>query len=248
MSRQKLLTTQRGQTAWLRHIIPRDKIWRIVDGRDQVLGRVAGQIAKLLQGKHKVSYLDNMHCGDPVIVINARDIVLTGRKSRNKVYYHHTGYPGGLKKVPIRSVYEKRPEDVLRLAVRSMLPRNKLRALMLDDLKIFMGPDHHYESLKPVPVAPAHCGSRIGHGGPPTMEELEKWWGDSVMYEDEGSLQEIYNEVKNECGGKRVGLAQLLEMDSGEDRKQDEIEAHRKYVAAAEMQLQSDPVLIPNIL
>lgn len=251
MSGQKLLTTQKGQSAWLRHHNERDRIWRIIDAKDQVLGRVAGQIAKLLQGKHKPTYLDNMNCGDPVIVINARHVVLTGRKRYNKAYYHHSGYPGGLKKVPIRLVQEKRPEDVIRLAVKNMLPSNKLRAHWLRDLRIFMDEEHEHVPQKPVPVAPAHCGSRIGEGGPPTMEELEKWWNDTLIYEDEQTVRALVDEVRQELQGasksSKTGLAVALALEDESQASTAELEAQRVYVAAAEESLRKDPIVVPSL-
>lgn len=166
----------RGRTAWLRHHNARDKIWRLVDAKDQVLGRLASQIATVLIGKNKPTYLDNMDCGDPVVVINADKFTLTGRKWKNKHYKSFSGYPSGLKEVPVTHVLEKRPADAIYLAVKRMLPTNKLRRVRLDNLFIYMGEDHPHKAQRPALLPPCHLGSRLGTGGAPTEEELETWW------------------------------------------------------------------------
>ena len=166
----------RGKTAWLRHHNARDKIWRLVDAKDQVLGHLAVQISRVLIGKNKPTYLDNMDCGDPVIVINADEFKLTGRKATNKHYRKYSGYPGGLKEHPVTRVLDRRPADALYLAVKRMLPTNRLRKVRLNNLHIFIGDTHPHQAQKPAPMPPAHLGSRLGYGGPPTDEELEVWW------------------------------------------------------------------------
>ncbi|KAI0565840.1 large subunit ribosomal protein L13 isoform 2 [Gracilaria domingensis] len=241
---EKLLTTQRGSSAWLRHLVVRDRIWRLVDAQDQVLGRVAGQIARLLQGKHKPTYLDNINSGDPVVVINARHVVLTGRKSYNKLYIHHSGYPGGLKQVPIQDVMRKRPEHVIRAAVKNMLPRNKLRPVWMENLRIYMDDDHEHHAQNPVLVAPAHCGSRIGHGGPPTIQELETWWNDNIINESDQMLTKVVAEQQLNAP---QGLAQLLQYSDLDDASQQQVDARQRYIAAAEQALTQQPVIVPNL-
>ncbi|CAN8072945.1 unnamed protein product [Agarophyton chilense] len=240
---EKLLTTQRGATAWLRHLVVRDRIWRLVDARDQVLGRVAGQIALLLQGKHKPTYLDNINSGDPVIVINARHVVLTGRKSYNKLYIHHSGYPGGLKQVPIQDVMRKRPQHIIQAAVKNMLPKNKLRQVWMDNLRVYMDDVHDHAPQKPVLVAPAHCGSRLGHGGPPTMQQLEIWWNDNIIQESDQTMQKIFAELQPT---QPQGLAQLLQFSPDDDPSEAQIAARHSYINAAEQALSQDPVITPN--
>lgn len=252
MSGSKLLTRQRGHSAWLRHLIPRDRIWRLIDAKDQVLGRVAGQIALILQGKHKPTYLDNMFSGDPVIVINARHVSLTGRKHYNKLYIHHSGYPGGLKRVPIDQVRERRPDDIIRLAVKNMLPGNKLRAVMMNNLRIYQDDKHDHHSQNPVLVAPAHCCKRLGWGGPPTIEELHQWWLDNIHYECEDTLREIFEETRQELKPlittrcHTIGLANALEIDPASAPSQAELDASRAYITAANKALKEPPVIIPS--
>lgn len=247
----KLLTTQRGTTAWLRHQIVQDRMWRIIDAKDQVLGRLAVQIARILQGKHKPTYFDNMNCGDPIIVINARHFALTGRKRFNKIYTHHTGYPGGLKQIKIRDVMRRRPTDALRLAVKRMLPANKLRAVWLDDLRIFLDEEHDLTGVKPIPVPLAHCSKRIGMGGSPTSNELENWWTENLLDVPDDLLREVVDEVRNERSettrksAKAVGLAQALAFLDGSDPSPDEVSARSRYIAAAEDSLKRDAVIVP---
>lgn len=238
---------QRGSSAWLRHHVVRDKIWRIVDARGQVLGRLAVQIARVLQGKHKPIYMDNMDCGDPIVVINARSFALTGRKKWNKEYVHHTGYPGGLKRVPIGRLMETRPEDALRLAVKNMLPSNKLRDVWLSNLRIFLDEEHDHESQSPVPMPPAHAGEVLGTGGAPTHAELESWWLDHLSLVPDPILDEVIAEVRSEqaANHEHVGIAKVLDFDTGGDISVAEREASTAYVAAATAHAQENPVVLP---
>ncbi|CEG43540.1 ribosomal protein l13 [Plasmopara halstedii] len=119
-------------------------MWHVVDAKGQVLGRLASQLAPILRGKHKPTYAPNADCGDYVVVINAKDIVLTGNKWNNKLYRWHTGHPGGLKQRTAKELLERKPEQVLRKAVYGMLPRNRMRALQDKKLKIFMGETHDF--------------------------------------------------------------------------------------------------------
>lgn len=119
--------------------------WHLIDAKDQVLGRMATKIAVLLMGKHKPNYSRHMDMGDSVVVINAKDIVLTGRKTKQKVYRKHSGYPGGLKEVSFEKLNKEQPEKVVELAVRRMLADNRLRDKRMARLKVFAGDSHPYE-------------------------------------------------------------------------------------------------------
>ena len=124
--------------------------WFLVDAEGQVLGRLATEIAARLRGKHKPIYTPHVDTGDFIIVVNAGKVVLTGNKLKDKIYYHHTGYPGGIKSVSAGKLLQERPEEVLRKAVRGMLPKNTLGRAMLSKLKIYTGPDHPHSAQCPV--------------------------------------------------------------------------------------------------
>jgi large subunit ribosomal protein L13 len=126
-----------------------ERKWYIVDAKDQRLGRLATRIADTLRGKNKPEYTPNVDTGDFVIVVNADKIVVTGRKMEKKVYYRHTGYPGGLKQRTLAQMMEKKPEEVLRLAVKGMMPKNRLARAQLKKLKIYAGPEHKQMAQKP---------------------------------------------------------------------------------------------------
>jgi large subunit ribosomal protein L13 len=115
------------------------KNWYVVDAEGQVLGRLATRVARILIGKDKPTFTPNLECGDHVIVVNAEKIRLTGNKIEQKVYRHHSGYPGGLKETPLRVVLQRRPEEVVREAVLGMLPKNKLRARRAKKLRVYAG-------------------------------------------------------------------------------------------------------------
>ncbi len=123
-----------------------EKDWVVVDAAGQILGRFATQVAGLLMGKHKVTYSPHLDMGDYVIVVNATKIKVTGNKLEDKIYYRHTGYMGGLKEENLGTLLERRPERVFELAVRGMLPRNKLAKHLLRHLKVHAGPDHPHEA------------------------------------------------------------------------------------------------------
>ena len=123
--------------------------WHVIDATDQILGRLATRIARLLMGKHKPIFSPNMDTGDYVIVTNASKIRVTGNKTRQKIYYRHTGYPGGHKFVSYEDMMQKSPEKVIEMAVRRMLPKNKLARDMLKKLKVFRGPEHTHAAQKP---------------------------------------------------------------------------------------------------
>ena len=130
-----------------------EKKWFVVDAQDKVLGRLATGIATILMGKNKPWYTAFLDTGDFVVVVNAGKIRLTGRKRIQKTYYSHSGYPGGLKGISAAELLEKRPERVIRFAVRGMLPKNKLGKKMLTKLKIYAGEEHPHEAQKPEPLA-----------------------------------------------------------------------------------------------
>ena len=125
------------------------KKWYLVDARDKVLGRLATQIAMRLRGKHKPIFTPHADTGDFVIVVNADKVALTGRKWDNKIYYRHTGYIGGLKEISAKKLREKRPEDLLRFAVKGMLPKNSLGRRQLKKLKIYAGSEHPHDAQNP---------------------------------------------------------------------------------------------------
>lgn len=123
--------------------------WFVVDLEDVVLGRAATQIAKILRGKHKATYMPSVDAGDYVVVINADKARLTGNKMEQKQYYRHTGYPGGLRSANARQMQADKPEEMIVQAVKGMLPRNKLGRSMLKKLKIYRGADHPHAAQSP---------------------------------------------------------------------------------------------------
>ncbi|MDD9811044.1 MAG: 50S ribosomal protein L13 [Gammaproteobacteria bacterium] len=123
--------------------------WFVVDAENQVLGRLASHIAHRLRGKHKPEYTPHVDTGDYIVVVNAAKVAVTGDKADAKVYYHHTGYPGGIVSVSYREMLEKHPTRVLENAVRGMLPRNKLGRAMLSKLKIYPGAEHSHQAQQP---------------------------------------------------------------------------------------------------
>lgn len=123
--------------------------WYVVDAKDKVLGRLATQIAMRLRGKHKPIFTPHADTGDFVVVLNADKVTLTGKKWGKKIYYHHTGYVGGLKQITAEKLLEKRPEDILRFAVKGMLPKNSLGRRQMKKLKIYVGTDHPHEAQQP---------------------------------------------------------------------------------------------------
>ncbi|MEI7638623.1 MAG: 50S ribosomal protein L13 [Syntrophus sp. (in: bacteria)] len=125
------------------------KDWCVVDGQGKILGRLASEIASRLRGKHKPIYTPHLDTGDFVIVVNAEKILLTGNKLANKIYYRHSGYPGGLTETTAGKLLQEKPEDVLKIAVRGMLPKNTLGRAMLKKLKIYKGPEHPHDAQCP---------------------------------------------------------------------------------------------------
>jgi large subunit ribosomal protein L13 len=128
-----------------------EKKWLLIDASGLVVGRLASLVAMRLRGKHKASYTPHVDCGDNVIVVNADKVVLTGRKRDQKVYYHHTGYPGGIKERSAKSILEGRfPERIVEKAVERMLPRGPLARRQLGNLRVYKGNEHPHEAQQPV--------------------------------------------------------------------------------------------------
>jgi len=120
--------------------------WLVVDAADQILGRLAARIARFLRGKHKPTFSPHLEMGDYVIVVNAARVRVTGRKLRDKVYYRHSGYHGGLKSITLGELMATRPTRVIEMAVRGMLPHNRLGRKLLRNLKVYAGPEHPHEA------------------------------------------------------------------------------------------------------
>jgi large subunit ribosomal protein L13 len=127
----------------------RERNWLVVDASGKTLGRLATQIADALRGKRKPEYTPHVDVGDFVIVVNAEKVAVTGRKREEKLYRRHSGYPGGLRTRRLGDLLERRPEEVIRLAVRGMLPRNRLGRAQLRKLKIYAGPEHPHAAQQP---------------------------------------------------------------------------------------------------
>ena len=126
-----------------------DRQWYVVDADDKVLGRLATGIARVLRGKHKPVYTPHLDMGDHVIVINAKRVRVTGKKAEQKVYYRHTGYPGGIRSTPFSRMIKEHPDRVLKKAVWGMLPHNALGRKMLKKLKVYAGADHRHSAQQP---------------------------------------------------------------------------------------------------
>jgi large subunit ribosomal protein L13 len=129
-----------------------ERRWYLVDAEGQTLGRLATQIADTLRGKRKPQYTPHVDTGDFVVVVNAAKIAVTGTKLDDKLYYRHSGYPGGLRSRPLRDELERRPTEVIRKAVKGMLPRNRLARQQLTKLKVYAGPEHPHEAQAPKPL------------------------------------------------------------------------------------------------
>lgn len=123
--------------------------WYLINAENKVLGRISGQIAKILQGKHKPNYSPEKDMGDFVIVINCQKIELTGRKKEQKIYYRHSGWMGGIKETPFKEMLEKKPTEIIKLAVWGMLPKNKTRKKRISRLKIYPGSNHLHKGQNP---------------------------------------------------------------------------------------------------
>ncbi|OGT47195.1 MAG: 50S ribosomal protein L13 [Gammaproteobacteria bacterium RIFCSPHIGHO2_12_FULL_41_20] len=127
--------------------------WYVVDAASQVLGRLASQIAKRLRGKHKAEYTPNADTGDFIIVINASQVRVTGNKAKDKVYYSHTGYPGGIKEINFEKLLATYPERVIEKAVKGMLPKNPLGRAVFKKLKVYAGAEHPHAAQQPQPLS-----------------------------------------------------------------------------------------------
>jgi large subunit ribosomal protein L13 len=127
--------------------------WRVVDAAGQNLGRLASRVARALIGKDKPQFTPGVDVGDYVIVVNAEKVAVTGTKLDDKIYYRHSGYPGGLKKITLREQLARFPERVVESAVWGMLPRNRMRRQLIRKLKVYAGPDHPHAAQRPKPLA-----------------------------------------------------------------------------------------------
>ena len=130
-----------------------DRQWYVVDAKDQILGRLATQVAHRLHGKHKPEFAPHMDNGDFIVVVNCDKIKVTGAKMKNKMYYSHSGWVGGLKAVPLEKQLAEKPDEVLRHAVKGMLPHNRLGRAMLKKLKIYSGSEHPHAAQSPQPLS-----------------------------------------------------------------------------------------------
>jgi len=129
-----------------------ERNWYLIDAKDKVLGRIAVEIARRLRGKHKPTYTPHADAGDFIVVVNAEKIALTGKKLDDKFYYRHTGYPGGIKSVTAGKLQQRKPGEILKIAVKGMLPKNTLGRMMLKKLKVYAGSDHPHEAQRPQPL------------------------------------------------------------------------------------------------
>lgn len=128
-----------------------ERRWLVIDATGMPLGRLASRIALILRGKHKPEFTPHVDCGDFVVVVNADKVTLSGKKATDKILYWHTGYPGGLKQQTYGSLMASNPEKAIMLAVRRMLPKNRLGRKMIKKLKVYAGPEHPHAAQKPVP-------------------------------------------------------------------------------------------------
>ncbi len=128
-----------------------DKKWHVIDAEGQVLGRVAAEAAKLLRGKHKPQYTPHLDCGDHVVIVNVAKAVVTGKKDRQKMYYRHSGYPGGIKETNYREMLAKHPTRPMSIAIQGMLPHNRLGRKLFKHVCIYAGPDHPHQAQNPQP-------------------------------------------------------------------------------------------------
>ena len=126
-----------------------ERKWYIIDATNKPLGRVAAEAAKLLRGKHKPTFTPNVDTGDHVIILNAKDVILTGKKSEQKIYRHHSGYIGGMKEVAAKDMLSKNPEKAMMLAIKGMLPHNRLGRQMINKVRIYAGSTHENQAQKP---------------------------------------------------------------------------------------------------
>ncbi len=126
--------------------------WYVVNAEGKVLGRLATKLADVLRGKTRPTFTPHMDTGDFVVVVNAEKVALTGKKMKDKIYYHYTGHPGGIKSMSAEKLLAKKPTEMIRIAVKGMLPRNSLGRQVIRKLKVYAGPDHPHEAQKPIPL------------------------------------------------------------------------------------------------
>ena len=126
--------------------------WYLVDATDKTLGRISTEIAIRLRGKHKPEYTPHVDTGDYIVVVNAEKVIVTGNKTTDRTYYHHTGFPGGIKSITFDKLLEKEPERIIKMAVKGMMPKNKLSRAMLSKLKVYAGNDHPHTAQQPQPL------------------------------------------------------------------------------------------------
>eukprot|EP00741_Cyanophora_paradoxa_P010730 tig00020538_g10372.t1 len=173
--------------------------WHLVDARDQILGRLSSQIARLLMGKWKPIYDPSADCGDFVVVTNARHIALTGNKlngrPNGKIYYKHSGYPGGLKETPAKTMLERKPEELIRIAVHTMLPRNRLRNRWEERLRIFPDANHEHTAQRPQPIVFPAANLDRGRSTPELMEQV---YGEEGVIEVEAGENTEFIEMSEE--------------------------------------------------
>ncbi|MEW6439465.1 MAG: 50S ribosomal protein L13 [bacterium] len=134
-----------------------DKKWYVVDAEGKILGRLASEVAKVLRGKNKPIFTPHVDTGDFVVVVNAEKVKLTGKKTTEKVFYHYSGYLGGLRSTSVEQLLARRPEELIRRAVKGMLPKNRLGRQLINKLKVYKGPEHPHQAQRP---APLNLGSR----------------------------------------------------------------------------------------
>jgi len=127
-----------------------ERKWYIIDASNKPLGRVAAEAAKLLRGKHKPTFTPNLDTGDHVIILNCKEVILTGKKLDQKIYRHHTGYVGNMKETSARSMLDKNPEKAMMLAIKGMLPKNRLGRQMINKVRIYSGSEHENQAQKPI--------------------------------------------------------------------------------------------------
>lgn len=126
--------------------------WYIVDASGKTLGRLASEVATRLRGKHKPEYTPHVDTGDYIVVVNAEKVAVTGKKADDKMYYHHTGFPGGIRDVNFSTLQKKKPQRIIELAVKGMMPRNPLGRAMLTKLKVYAGSEHPHTAQQPQPL------------------------------------------------------------------------------------------------
>ena len=126
-----------------------DHKWYVIDAEDKTLGKVAAEIAMILRGKKKPIYTPHVDCGDYVVVVNAEKVAVTGKKEKQKIYKNHSGYPGGLKETTLAELRAKKPEEIIRHAVKGMMPKGKLGRQMFKKLKVYAGPEHPHAAQNP---------------------------------------------------------------------------------------------------